>query len=97
MQEASKKDESGVDVIQNTESMFEKIVVSVDTITNASRQIETAVSEQVQAIHNINGNTQVLSNGIEQSNIAVTEVSNTVSDLQHQTENLSLLVRRFRT
>ncbi|MCD8552367.1 methyl-accepting chemotaxis protein [Seleniivibrio sp.] len=97
MQEASKKVEAGVVVIRNTESMFENIVSSVDTITNASRHIETAVSEQVQAIHNINGNTQVLSNGIEQSNLSVTEVSNTVGDLQKQTEDLSMLVRRFRT
>ncbi|MGE4268648.1 MAG: methyl-accepting chemotaxis protein [Deferribacterales bacterium] len=97
MQEASKKVEAGVVVIRNTESMFENIVSSVDTITNASRHIETAVSEQVQAIHNINGNTQVLSNGVEQSNLSVTEVSNTVTDLQKQTEDLSMLVRRFRT
>jgi len=97
MQEASKKVEAGVVVIRNTESMFENIVSSVNTITQASRHIETAVSEQVQAIHNINGNTQILSNGVEQSNISVTEVSNTVIDLQRQTEDLSLLVRRFRT
>ncbi|TCK59334.1 methyl-accepting chemotaxis protein [Seleniivibrio woodruffii] len=97
MQEASKKVEAGVVVIRNTESMFENIVSSVNTITQASRHIETAVSEQVQAIHNINGNTQILSNGVEQSNISVTEVSNTVTDLQRQTEDLSMLVRRFRT
>jgi methyl-accepting chemotaxis protein len=96
MKDASKKVEAGVVVIRNTETMFESIVSSVDTITEASRHIETAVSEQVQAIHNINGNTQVLSNGVEQSNISVTEVSNTVSDLQHQTENLSMLVSRFK-
>jgi methyl-accepting chemotaxis protein len=96
MQDASKKVEAGVVVIRNTENMFENIVSSVNTITEASRHIETAVSEQVQAIHNINGNTQVLSNGVEQSNISVTEVSNTVSDLQHQTENLSILVSRFK-
>ncbi len=97
MKAASKKVENGVVVIRDTESMFENIVSSVDTITEASRHIETAVSEQVQAIHNINGNTQTLSNGVEQSNISVTEVSNTVTDLQKQTEDLSMLVSRFRT
>ncbi|WP_303851639.1 methyl-accepting chemotaxis protein [Seleniivibrio woodruffii] len=97
MKAASKKVENGVVVIRDTESMFENIVSSVNTITEASRHIETAVSEQVQAIHNINGNTQVLSNGVEQSNISVTEVSNTVVDLQKQTEDLSMLVSRFRT
>lgn len=97
MTEANTDVETGVHVMHDTEKMFEEIVDSVNIISESTRNIETAVSQQVEAIHNINENAQTISNGIEQSNISVQEVSRTVNDLQFQTEGLSELVRKFRT
>ncbi|ADD68922.1 methyl-accepting chemotaxis sensory transducer [Denitrovibrio acetiphilus DSM 12809] len=97
MDAASGKVENGVVSINNVEDMFESIIEAVTLITDSSMNIESAVNEQNSAIYNINDNVQTLSNGLEQSNGAIGEVSRTIGDLQMQTEELSALVRRFRT
>ncbi len=97
MSDASSKVSVGVTTIDNTEKMFENIVASVNMITKSSKMIESAVSEQVMAIHNINDNTRVIADGVEQSNVATSEVAKTVNDLQKQTNELLNLVEKFRT
>jgi len=96
MGEASSKVELGVVKINNVEEMFEVVTNAVNLIAESSFQIETAVNEQNSAIFNINDNVQTLSNGLDQSNVAIGEVTKTITDLQSQTEGLSDLVSRFR-
>jgi methyl-accepting chemotaxis protein len=96
MGEASSKVELGVVKINNVREMFEVVTNAVNLIAESSLQIETAVNEQNSAIYNINDNVQTLSNGLDQSNVAISEVTKTITDLQSQTEGLSDLVSRFK-
>ncbi|MGD9808792.1 MAG: methyl-accepting chemotaxis protein [Deferribacterales bacterium] len=96
MGEASSKVEHGVVKINNVREMFEVVTNAVNLIAESSLQIETAVNEQNSAIYNINDNVQTLSNGLDQSNVAISEVTKTITDLQSQTEGLSDLVSRFK-
>jgi len=87
MIEAGKKVQNGADKLNAVDQIFEKIVDSVNEISNSSAMITTAVSEQSQAITNINDNAQVISSGLEQSTAAITQVSHTVADLQKQADD----------
>lgn len=84
---AGKKVETGAEKLNVVDQIFEKIVDSVNEISTSSAMITTAVSEQSQAITNINDNTQVISSGLEQSTAAITQVSHTVADLQKQADD----------
>lgn len=97
MHQASAKVEAGVSKINDVENMFESIVSVVNQISESSLNIQTAVGEQNSAIYNINDNVQTLSNGLEQSNTAISEVTRTIADLQIQTDELSALVQKFKT
>lgn len=87
MIEAGKKVQNGAEKLNAVDQIFEKIVDSVNEISNSSAMITTAVSEQSQAITNINDNAQVISSGLEQSTAAITQVSHTVADLQKQADD----------
>jgi methyl-accepting chemotaxis protein len=88
--------DSGVKTMLTTATFFDKIVSSVDEMSNMNNMIETSIKEQVQAIENINDNAQTISTGIEQSTHALAEISRTVSDLEKQSENLMVLMGQFR-
>ncbi|MGE4268058.1 MAG: methyl-accepting chemotaxis protein [Deferribacterales bacterium] len=88
--------DSGVKTMMATATFFDKIVASVDDMSNMNSVIETSIKEQVQAIENINDNAQTISTGIEQSTHALAEISRTVSDLEKQSENLMVLMGQFR-
>ncbi len=87
MIEAGKKVQNGAEKLNAVDQIFEKIVDSVNEISNSSEMITSAVSEQSQAITNINDNAQVISSGLEQSTAAITQVSHTVADLQKQADD----------
>ncbi len=88
--------DSGVKTMLTTATFFDKIVSSVDEMSNMNNMIETSIKEQVQAIENINDNAQTISTGIEQSTHALAEISRTVSDLEKQSENLMVLMGQFK-
>ncbi len=77
----------GVNTLESTNKIFEKIVQAVNEIKDSSLIITDAVKEQVNAISSINDNTQVISSGIEESSAAISQVSVTVSDLQKQADD----------
>ncbi|PLX68726.1 MAG: hypothetical protein C0603_06120 [Denitrovibrio sp.] len=97
MDDASSKVVLGVEKINNVEEMFENIVDAIRLITDSSKRIEISVGEQNSAIYNINDNVQTLSNGLNQSSVAIQDVSKTIADLQNQTEGLSGIVSKFKT
>jgi len=88
--------DSGVKTMMTTSTFFDKIVASVDDMSNMNSVIETSIKEQVQAIENINDNAQTISAGIEQSTHALAEITRTVSDLEKQSENLMVLMGQFK-
>lgn len=88
--------ESGVKIIDETKSTFERIVGSVDTLSSVNGIIQSAVEEQSKAILNINSNAQMIASGVEQSSAALQEVSATISNLQVQADELKMLVNKFK-
>lgn len=97
MSKAKGKVEGGVEIIEETQSFFDRIVESVKLIDTTSGIIAASVEEQVTAIQNINQNTQVISGNIERSSLSIDEIATTVSELSKQAEGLEELVGRFRT
>jgi len=97
MQSSLKRVDSGVNVMRETEQSFELIVSSVTMIEESSSIITSAIHEQTTAIHNINENAQVISNNIEKSNASLSEVASTVADLEHQADDLKVMVDKFKT
>nr|WP_041229904.1 methyl-accepting chemotaxis protein [Denitrovibrio acetiphilus] len=97
MQETTHKVVEGAEAIKETESIFEQIVSSVESIHTTNDIITGSIEEQVTAINNINDNAQVISAGIEQSSTAVSEITKTVVDLQQQADDLHMLVDKFKT
>jgi methyl-accepting chemotaxis protein len=97
MSKAKGKVEGGVEIIEETQSFFDRIVESVKLIDTTSGIIAASVEEQVTAIQNINQNTQVISGNIERSSMSIDEIATTVSELSKQAEGLEELVGRFRT
>lgn len=97
MNDATQKVLDGAETIKETENIFEQIVASVNAIHTTNDIITGSIEEQVTAINNINDNAQVISAGIEQSSTAVHEISKTVVDLQKQSDDLHLLVDKFKT
>ncbi|MGE4319468.1 MAG: methyl-accepting chemotaxis protein [Deferribacterales bacterium] len=87
MNSAKSKVNDGVNKLNETDSIFEKIVTAVDEISTSSSVINTAITEQVSAINNINDNAHVISSGLEQSSAAIEQVSSTVADIQHQADD----------
>ncbi len=87
MTSAKTKVYDGVNRLNETDAIFEKIVKAVEEISTSSSIINTAISEQVSAINNINDNAHVISSGLEQSSAAIEQVSSTVADIQHQADD----------
>ncbi|MCD8492383.1 MAG: methyl-accepting chemotaxis protein [Geovibrio sp.] len=97
MREARKQVEEGVKVIGETGAVFGQIVTTMETAEQVNSIISNAVQEQTATIISINDNTQALSSGLEESSVAMQEITHTIADLQRQADEMSQLVSRFRT
>ncbi|MGE4497875.1 MAG: methyl-accepting chemotaxis protein [Deferribacterales bacterium] len=97
MREARKQVEEGVKVIGETGAVFGQIVKTMETAEQVNSIISNAVQEQTATIISINDNTQALSSGLEESSVAMHEITHTIADLQRQADEMSQLVSRFRT
>ncbi len=86
----------GVDSIGQTASGFEDVVSTVQSIYQDTELLSEKNTEQFNIIQAVSTSTQTIVTGIEESNIAVSEVAKTVSHLQMRTENLKALVASFK-
>ncbi|WP_277657088.1 methyl-accepting chemotaxis protein [Seleniivibrio woodruffii] len=93
---ALKHVDSGVDTMKSISSFFDEIVASVKAMNDMNGVIETSIREQLSAISGINDNTQTISAGIEQSSNALHEISRTVNDLEMQSNDMMVMVGKFR-
>ncbi|WP_164885260.1 methyl-accepting chemotaxis protein [Geovibrio thiophilus] len=97
MKEARSQVDEGVKVIGETGAVFGQIVSTMETAEQVNGIISNAVQEQTATIISINDNTQALSSGLEESSVAMQEITYTIADLQRQADEMSQLVSRFRT
>ena len=87
--------QAGVDNIGATNEGFRSAVDSVMSLHKEMQLVANSVSNQYSTILTVVDNTQVIAAGIEESNVAVSEVNRTVSHLQERTDGLKMLVSRF--
>ena len=97
MSEARKQVELGVSVMNETSEAFNNIVSSMGEVERVNSAISSAVHEQTSTVHSINDSTQSISAGLEQSATAMQEITHTISDLQKQADDLSMIVAKFKT
>jgi methyl-accepting chemotaxis protein len=88
--------DQGLTAITETDESFVSVVSSVEEIVQTTMDINRNITEQVNMIETVNGNTQSIASGIEESVTAVNEVTITVAHLQRQAEKLKMLVSQFR-
>lgn len=96
MEDASLRVKEGVQGIEETEKVFGDIFAAIDTVKNTTTAIARDISEEYDVLQKINSNSQAVASGIEESNVAVEEVTKTVSHLQQRVEALKAMVSRFR-
>jgi methyl-accepting chemotaxis protein len=97
MNEAKEQVELGVQAINETDTVFNRIVTAIEEVDQMNSIISNAVQEQTVTIVSINDNTHIISSGLEQSSVAMLEVSKTISGLQQQADELSQLTGKFKT
>jgi methyl-accepting chemotaxis protein len=79
------------------DTIFKDIVEIVDAVYESSNQIELTVNEQINALVKTNDNVQVISSASEETSRAVMEVTNTITNLQKELEELKSLIDNFKT
>lgn len=79
------------------DAIFKDIVEIVDAVYESSNQIELTVNEQINALVKTNDNVQVISSASEETSRAVMEVTNTITNLQKELEELKALIDNFKT
>jgi methyl-accepting chemotaxis protein len=96
MKEAEKSVNEGIASAEETRSVFDEIVAAAEQIHEETAMVMMLVQQQTQSTHSVNGNLQGIASGVEQSSIAFAEVTHTVNNLQIQTENLTMLIEKFK-
>ncbi|MDY6820102.1 MAG: methyl-accepting chemotaxis protein [Deferribacterota bacterium] len=96
MLRAKESVDEGVKAVDDTNKIFMDIVSVNDAVFDASSQIESSIKEQAATVSRTNDNVQVIASGIEESSRAITEVTNTIADLQRKVEELKVIVEKFK-
>jgi methyl-accepting chemotaxis protein len=86
----------GVERSSNTGKFFEQIVTLVNQINDSSISMVQKLADQCDMIEQKSDAVKEVATGIDESNKAVAEVTNTVHHLQNMTEGLKMLVERFK-
>ena len=97
MEEAKKSVETGVKSVEEANKVFLDIVGMVGNIYERTKFIENAIKEQTSTIAHGNENIQVISAGFEESGAALSEISNTIDNVQKKIIEVKELLNTFRT
>lgn len=96
MIEAEKSVSEGISSAEETRSVFDEIVAAAEQIHEETAMVMMLVQQQTKSTLSVNENLQGVATGVEQSSIAFAEVTHTVNNLQVQTENLTMLIEKFK-
>jgi len=96
MSKAETSVNEGVDIMNETKTVFDSIVGSVHDIEIANSSINGAISEQMTTISAVTAEIQGLASSVEQSSNAINEVTMTLADQDKQAVDLKELVNRFK-
>ncbi|QAR34151.1 methyl-accepting chemotaxis protein [Geovibrio thiophilus] len=96
MLEAEKSVDQGIGAAEETRHVFDNIVTAAEQIHHETSSVMSLVQQQTKSTLNVNENLQGVATAVEQSSVAFAEVTQTVNNLQVQTENLTMLIARFK-
>ena len=96
MQQAEKSVDQGIGAAEETRHVFDEIVAAAEQIHHETSSVMGLVQQQTRSTMNVNENLQGVAAAVEQSSAAFAEVTQTVNNLQIQTENLTMLIARFK-
>jgi len=96
MNEAIKSVEQGVQVIMDTNHVFDEIVSSIQEINSNNDLVGAAIQEESRTILSVNDNVQMIASAVEQSSRSVAEVASTVVHLQELSEKQNDMVEKFK-
>jgi methyl-accepting chemotaxis protein len=96
MKGAADSVDEGLAGVLKTDETFTSVVGVVNEMDTNTQGVNHSISEQFNMIQTVTDNAQAIAAGIEESGHAVYEVTKTVSYLQQKTDNLKMLVARFK-
>lgn len=96
MQQAEKSVDQGIGAAEETRHVFDEIVTAAEQIHHETSSVMELVQRQTGSTMNVNESLQGVATAVEQSSVAFAEVTQTVNNLQIQTENLTMLIARFK-
>ena len=97
MGDAESSVDKGVTVISSADSVFDEIVDAVKAIDQSNNVVNAAITEENQTIQSANENIHMIAAAVEESSRAITEVAQTVVDLEQQANHQMQLIQRFKT
>ncbi len=86
----------GVNNIERTEDVFNKIFTGIDGINSVMSSIREDMDNEYSTVQTVHQTSTSIAAGIEQSSNAVNEVAQTIEHLQQRVENLKMMLTRFK-
>jgi methyl-accepting chemotaxis protein len=97
MKSATETVVSGVETISDAKDTFDQIVHSMDEIKAANDDMASCISLQSGSLESIGGKLDNVTVSIQQSFVAVSNVNETVSQIQKDANELMMLTEEFKT
>ncbi|MGE4266726.1 MAG: methyl-accepting chemotaxis protein [Deferribacterales bacterium] len=97
MKEAAETVTVGVSTITDAKVTFDGIISSMDHIKGANSSMSSSVMEQTRSMNEIGARLENVTDSIKQSFVAVSNVNDTVAQLQKDSSELMALANEFRT
>ncbi len=92
----AEKVKEGVNNIERTEDVFNKIFTGIDGINSVMSSIRDDMDNEYSTVQTVHQTSTSIAAGIEQSSNAVNEVAQTIEHLQQRVENLKMMLTRFK-
>jgi len=92
----AEKVKEGVNNIERTEDVFNKIFAGIDGISSVMSTIRDDMDNEYSTVQTVHETSISIATGIEESSNAVNEVTQTIEHLQERVENLKMMLTRFK-
>ena len=92
----AEKVKEGVNNIERTEDVFNKIFTGIDGINGVMSSIREDMDNEYSTVQTVHETSTSIATGIEESSNAVNEVTQTIEHLQERVETLKMMLTKFK-
>ena len=92
----AEKVKEGVNNIERTEDVFNKIFTGIDGINSVMSTIREDMDNEYSTVQTVHETATSIAAGIEESSNAVHEVTRTIEHLQKRVETLKMMLTKFK-